>query len=127
MEVLNRHQLSPGTSYTNLTSTADPDEEHVQGSLRFSLFYDPLQSRLAVTVLDAQDLAVRDFSDSVDPSVWVRLLWAEREEKSSLQCVLHEWQTRVVKKSCSPVFGDQFSCDLDEDEVSRVTVRFEVL
>lgn len=106
----------------------DPDEKHVQGSLRFSLFYDQLQSRLVVTVLDAQDLAVRDFSRSVDPFVWVRLLWAEREDKdqSSLQCVLHEWQTRLVKKSCGPVFGDQFSCALDEEEISRVTVRFEV-
>ncbi|KAI7802189.1 putative synaptotagmin-1 [Triplophysa rosa] len=92
--------------------------QHAQGSLRFSLFYDKLQSRLVVTVLDAQYLAVRDFSRSVDPFVWVRLL--------SLQCVLHEWQTRLVKKSCSPVFGDQFSCTLDEEEVSRVTVRFEV-
>ncbi|XP_057204448.1 synaptotagmin-1 isoform X2 [Triplophysa rosa] len=134
LEVLNRHRMSPGSSYTNLGSSldlaskVDPDEEHAQGSLRFSLFYDKLQSRLVVTVLDAQYLAVRDFSRSVDPFVWVRLLWAEREDKdqSSLQCVLHEWQTRLVKKSCSPVFGDQFSCTLDEEEVSRVTVRFEV-
>ncbi|XP_052008813.1 synaptotagmin-1 isoform X2 [Xyrauchen texanus] len=128
------HGLSPGSSYSNLgscldlASVADPEEEHIQGSLRFSLFYDQLQSRLVVTVLDAQDLAVRDFSHSVDPFVWVRLLWAESEDEkqSSHQCVLHEWQTRLVKKSCSPVFGDQFSCALAEEEVSRVTVRFEV-
>uniref|UniRef100_A0A8C1I6Q3 C2 domain-containing protein n=1 Tax=Cyprinus carpio TaxID=7962 RepID=A0A8C1I6Q3_CYPCA len=128
------HRLSPGTSYTNLGSSldlasiADLEEENIQGSLRFSLFYDQLQSRLVVTVLDAQDLAVRDFSHSVDPFVWVRLLWAEREdeEQSSMQCVLEEWQTRLVKKSCSPVFGDQFSCTLAEEEVSKVTVRFEV-
>ncbi|XP_016120360.1 uncharacterized protein, partial [Sinocyclocheilus grahami] len=127
------HRLSPGTSYTNLGSSldlasiADLEEENIQGSLRFSLFYDQLQSRLVVTVLDAQDLAVRDSSHSVDPFVWVRLLWAEREdeEQSSMQCVLDEWQTRLVKKSCSPVFGDQFSCTLAEEEVSKVTVRFE--
>lgn len=134
LEVLNQHQMSPGSSYTNLGSSLDlastlgPDEEHAQGSLRFSLFYDQMQSRLVVTVLDAQYLAVRDFSLSVDPFVWVRLFWAEREDmdQSSLQCVLHEWQTRLVKKSCSPVFGDQFSCAMDEEEVSRVTVKFEV-
>ncbi len=128
------HRLSPGTSCTNLGSSldlasmADLEEENIQGSLRFSLFYDQLQSKLVVTVLDAQDLAVRDFSHSVDPFVWVRLLWAEREdeEQSSMQCVLDEWQTRLVKKSCSPVFGDQFSCTLAEEEVPRVTVRFEV-
>lgn len=137
MEVLDwqsHHTLSPGSSYTNLSSsvdlasTADLDEEHIQGSLRFTLFYDQLQSRLVVTVLNAQDLAVRDFSHSVDPFVFVRLLWGEGEdeEHSSLQCVLHEWQTSLVKKSCSPVFGDQFSCTLDKEELSRVTLRFEV-
>ncbi|XP_026143320.1 synaptotagmin-2 isoform X3 [Carassius auratus] len=128
------HRLSPGISCTNLGSSldlasmADLEEENIQGSLRFSLFYDQLQSKLVVTVLDAQDLAKRDFSHSVDPFVWVRLLWAEREdeEQSSMQCVLDEWQTRLVKKSCSPVFGDQFSCTLAEEEVPRVTVRFEV-
>ncbi|XP_065138767.1 synaptotagmin-2 isoform X1 [Paramisgurnus dabryanus] len=137
MEVLewqSNHTLSPGSSYTNLSSsldlvsTADLDEEHIQGSLHFTLFYDQLQSRLVVTVLDAQDLAVRDFSHSVDPFVLVRLLWAERgdEKQSSLHCVLHEWQTRLVKRSCSPVFADQFSCTLDEEELSRVTLKFEV-
>ncbi|XP_077050151.1 synaptotagmin-2 [Siphateles boraxobius] len=128
------HRLSPGTSCTNLGSSLDLDsmtdleEEHIQGSLRFSLFYDQLQSRLVVTVLDAQDLAVRDFSHSVDPFVWVRLMWAEKEdeEQCPLHSVLDEWQTRLVKKSCCPVFGDQFSCSLAEEEVSRVTVRFEV-
>ncbi|KAI2653566.1 Synaptotagmin-1 [Labeo rohita] len=127
------HRLSPGTSNMgstlDLASMEDLEEENIQGSLRFSLFYDQLQSKLVVTVLDAQDLAVREFSNSVDPFVWVRLLWAEREdeEQSSMQCVLDEWQTRLVKKSCSPVFGDQFSCTLAEEEVSRVTVRFERL
>ncbi|XP_073786416.1 synaptotagmin-2 isoform X1 [Danio rerio] len=128
------HRLSPGSSCTNLgsnldlASLEDLEEEHIQGSLRFSLFYDQLQSKMVVTVLDAQDLAVRDFSHSVDPFVWVRLMWAEREdkEKNSMRCLLHEWQTRIVKNSCCPVFGDQFSCILAEDEVSRVTVRFEV-
>ncbi|KAK7160211.1 hypothetical protein R3I93_007994 [Phoxinus phoxinus] len=128
------HRVSPGTSCTNLGSSldldsmADLEEEHIQGSLRFSLFYDQLQSRLVVTVLDAQDLAVRDFSHSVDPFVWVRLMWAAREdaEQCPLHSVLDEWQTRLVKKSSCPVFGDQFSCSLAEEEVSRVTVRFEV-
>jgi len=45
------HQVSPGTSCTNLGSSLDQvsmaaildvEEEHIQGSLRFSLFYDQL-------------------------------------------------------------------------------------
>ncbi|RXN18213.1 synaptotagmin-2-like protein [Labeo rohita] len=70
------HRLSPGTSNMgstlDLASMEDLEEENIQGSLRFSLFYDQLQSKLVVTVLDAQDLAVREFSNSVDPFVWVR-------------------------------------------------------
>nr|XP_046149642.1 synaptotagmin 1-like isoform X2 [Oncorhynchus gorbuscha] len=104
----------------------------LKGSLRFSLYYDQLQSRLVVTVLEARGLPVRDFSHSVDPFVRVRLLWAkhdnEEEEQSSpsLQCVLHEWQSRMVKDSSSPTFGDQFSCSMEEEDVPHTTVRFEV-
>ncbi|XP_029490096.1 synaptotagmin 1-like [Oncorhynchus nerka] len=106
----------------------------LKGSLRFSLYYDQLQSRLVVTVLEAWGLPVRDFSRSVDPFVRVRLLWAkhdneeEKEEQSSpsLQCVLHEWQSRMVKDSSSPTFGDQFSCSMEEEDVPHTTVRFEV-
>ncbi|XP_035654498.1 synaptotagmin 1-like isoform X1 [Oncorhynchus keta] len=106
----------------------------LKGSLRFSLYYDQLQSRLVVTVLEARGLPVRDFSRSVDPFVRVRLLWAkhdneeEKEEQSSpsLQCVLHEWQSRMVKDSSSPTFGDQFSCSMEEEDVPHTTVRFEV-
>lgn len=106
----------------------------LKGSLRFSLYYDQLQSRLVVTVLEARGLPVRDFSRSVDPFVRVRLLWAkhdneeEKEEQSSpsLQCVLHEWQSHMVKDSSSPTFGDQFSCSLEEEDVPHITIRFEV-
>ncbi|XP_036441274.1 synaptotagmin-2 [Colossoma macropomum] len=112
---------------SSMDSLGEPDEERVQGTLRFSLFYDQLQSRLVVTVLEARGLAARDFSRSADPFVRLRLLWAAREgDEQRLSCVLQEWQTRLVKDSCNPVFGDQFSCTLAEEDVSRVTVRMEV-
>ncbi|KAM9568124.1 synaptotagmin 1 isoform 1-T2 [Salvelinus alpinus] len=124
--------LSMG-SHVELLSLEDQQEEVVvQGSLHFSLYYDQLQSRLVVTVLEAWGLPVRDFSRSVDPFVRVRLLWAgqekEKEEQSSpsLQCVLHEWQSRMVKDSSSPTFGDQFFCSLEEEDVPHITIRFEV-
>ncbi|XP_030622834.1 synaptotagmin-A [Chanos chanos] len=127
--------LSPGSSLSDLDSAVEQDEdeeeEQVQGSLRFSLFYDQVQSRLVVTVLEAKNLAVRGFSRSVDPFVRVRVLWGESEEEekvSSLQlyCVLHEWQTRFVKDSHSPLFGDQFSCTLAEEDIPKIIVRLEV-
>ncbi|XP_066541879.1 synaptotagmin-2 [Hoplias malabaricus] len=126
-ERLNRC-LSRSSELANSTdSLGEVDEERVQGTLRFSLFYDKLQSRLVVTVLEARGLAARDFSRSADPFVRLRLLWASREEdEQRLNCVLQEWQTRLVKDSCNPMFGDQFCCTLAEEDVPRVTVRMEV-
>lgn len=110
-----------------MDSLGEVEEERVQGTLRFSLFYDQLQSRLVVTVLEAKDLAAREFSRSADPFVCLRLLWATREEdEQRLSCVLQEWQTRLVKDSCNPMFGDQFSCTLGEEDVPWVTLRMEV-
>ncbi|MBN3306701.1 SYT2 protein, partial [Amia calva] len=97
-----------------------------RGCLRFSLFYDSELSRLVVTVLDAGGLPVRDFSHSVDPFVRVRLLSGPPSEQSSLCCVLQEWDTRLVKNSRSPSFGDQFSYSLPEDELPAITVKLEV-
>ncbi|XP_072551685.1 synaptotagmin-2 [Salminus brasiliensis] len=108
-------------------SLGEVDEERVQGTLRFSLFYDQLQSRLVVTVLEARDLAMREFSRSADPFVRLRLMWTSKEDdEQRLSCVLQEWQTRLVKDSCNPMFGDQFFCTLPEEDVPRVTVRLEV-
>lgn len=108
-------------------SLGDVDEEHIQGTLRFSLFYDQLYSRLVVTVLEARGLAAQTYSQCVVPFVRVRVLWAAvMNEEKQLTCVLEEWRTQPVKESCNPTFGDEFSCTVTEKEVPRVTVRLEV-
>ncbi|XP_062860399.1 synaptotagmin-2 [Trichomycterus rosablanca] len=104
-------------------SLGEIPKEEIQGSLRFSLFYDQSQSQLVLTVLEAQDLVARESSGSVDPFVFVRVLWDNEQE---LTGVLQEWQTHRVKNSCNPMFGDQFSCVLSEEDVPNVTVRLEV-
>ena len=145
-------QDSPSASVLNgsLESLEDQEEEEqMRGSLHFSLYYDQLQAQLVVTVLEARELPLRDFRHSVNPFVHVRLLWvreAENEEEEEddeeeeerrrkeksfgtpqpMQCVLQEWQSRLVQNSSNPAFGDQFSCAVPEEDVLRITVKLEV-
>ncbi|KAM7413938.1 hypothetical protein PAMA_018976 [Pampus argenteus] len=111
----------------------------VEGSLRFSVYYDQLQSRLVVTVLEVEGLLEQSLTHSLQRFVKIRLMWAggtvesgsdEEGERtgSVLWTVLHEWQTRIVKGSCNPLFGDQFSCVLCGDkELHDITLRMEDL
>lgn len=51
----------------------------------------------------------------------------EGPPRHALYAVLREWDTRKVRDSCSPVFGDQFSCGLlQQQDLTRVTLRMEV-
>ncbi|KAM7396202.1 hypothetical protein PAMP_019259 [Pampus punctatissimus] len=110
----------------------------VEGSLRFSVYYDQLQSRLVVTVLEVEGLLEQSQIHSIQRFVKIRLMWAggkvescsDEEGESTLSVlwtVLHEWQTRIVKDSCNPLFGDQFSCVLCGDkELHDIKLRMEV-
>ncbi|KAM3870257.1 synaptotagmin-2 [Diretmus argenteus] len=114
--------------------------ETVHGSLRFSLYYDQLQSSLVVTVLQARGLQGKNQSHSLQPFVRLRLMRAgpdgvevggvvdEECEGAArgLWTVLQQWQTRIVKDSCNPLFGDQFSCILQEEQLHHMTLRMEV-
>lgn len=43
-----------------------------------------------------------------------------------LWTVLQEWQTRIVKGSCNPLFGDKFSCILHK-KLDDIKLKMEVL
>ncbi|XP_023262997.1 synaptotagmin-2-like [Seriola lalandi dorsalis] len=146
------HRLSRCLSQASLPSSGSSQAEgdfgqqanikKVDGSLRFSVYYDQLQSRLVVTVLQVEGLLEPNETCSLQPFVKLRLMWAgsvgvgvesckdkEGEEMSPvLWTVLQEWRTRVVKGSCNPLFGDQFSCILqqDKDELHHINLRMEV-
>lgn len=141
------HCLSQASFLSSGSSQADGDIEEqvditkVDGSLRFSIYYDQLQSQLVITILQVEGLLEHNQMCSFQPFVKLRLMWAgsegveveestdkEGEETGSvLWTVLHEWQTRIVKRSCNPLFGDQFSCILREDkELRRIKLRMEV-
>ncbi|XP_053176016.1 synaptotagmin-2 [Scomber japonicus] len=146
-------RLSRCLSLTSLPSTiscqTDGDmleqaniRKQVDGSLRFSIYYDQLQSRLVVTVLEVEGLVEQSQTRSLQPFVKLRLMKEgsnggdlegctdEEGEGTSpvLWTVLQEWQTRIVKGSCNPLFGDQFSCVLSEgaQELQHICLRMEV-
>ncbi|XP_037539062.1 uncharacterized protein syt19 [Nematolebias whitei] len=118
----------------------DQTNKKVSGSLRFAVYYDQLQSRLVVTVLQVEELLDSSQAVSLQLFVKLRLMWAGSEGTALeglgeqegdvappvLWTVLHEWRTRIVKGSCRPVFGDQFSCSLQEDLLHCLHLRMEV-
>lgn len=116
-------------------------ERQVHGSLRFSIYYDRLQSLLVVTVLQVEGLLEHSDGCSLQPFVKLRLMCAGSEGVEAEDCldqegqgaapvlwtVLQEWRTRIVKGSCNPLFGDQFSCVMEEDkELHHINLRMEV-
>ncbi|XP_029909916.1 synaptotagmin-2 [Myripristis murdjan] len=134
---------SSGSSQTEGGVGEQANLEKAHGSLHFSLYYDRLQSRLVVTVLQAEGLQGRSQTQSLHPFVRLSLMstgsegvdleeFVEKEDEETASShvvwtVLQEWRTRIVRDSCNPLFGDQFSCSLqEEEELHRITLRMEV-
>lgn len=131
---------SSGPSQADGHMGACANTEKVHGSLRFSVYYDQLQSQLVVTVLQVEGLQDHSPNHSLQPFVRLRLMWAGSEAAELEDCmnkakgtvpvlcaVLHEWRTRAVKGSCNPLFGDQFSWTLQEHkELHRISLKMEV-
>lgn len=132
--------LASFPSSASSQSDGEPGEK-VDGSLRFSVFYDQQQTQLVVTVLQAEGLFQDRPARSLQPFVKIRLMFAESTESMEefncdereatppvLWTVLQEWRTRVVKGSCNPLFGDQFTCILpeEEDSLRNFKLRMEV-
>ncbi|KAE8295973.1 Synaptotagmin-5 Synaptotagmin IX [Larimichthys crocea] len=137
--------LSQGSFPSSESTEAEGDMgeqdnvKKVDGSLRFSVYYDQLQSQLVVTVLQVEGLVEQ--KHRLQPFVKLSLMWSdsvgvEVEDSTDdeaegmapvLWTVLQEWRTRIVKGSCSPLFGDQFSCILQEHkELRHLNLRMEV-
>lgn len=132
--------LAFSQSYGTMGETTT--NKKVDGLLRFSVYYDQVQSRLVITVLQVEGLLQHSETRSLQPFVKIRLMWAKLEGVEGedfkdgegdvrtpvLWTVLQEWRTRVVKGSCNPLFGDQFSCILqeDEDRLRHINLRMEV-
>ncbi|XP_068596006.1 synaptotagmin-2 [Brachionichthys hirsutus] len=132
---------SSGCSRTDGHVAEEASANKVEGSLRFSIYYDRLQSQLVVTVMQLEGLLDLSQKLSLQPLVKISLMWAGSEAVEVEHCtdeegeetplvlwqVLQEWKTRVVKHSCNPLFGDQFSCILHQHmALEHVSLKMQV-
>ncbi|XP_061533636.1 synaptotagmin-2 [Phycodurus eques] len=123
-----------------LESTQEAGEDKkFDGWLHYSVYYDEQQHHLVVTVLEVEGLQQGRQTSSLQLFVQLKLLWIGPETEGpyideggegtplALSTVLQEWRTRIVKGTCNPLFGDQFSCILhDEKELEHIDLRMEV-
>lgn len=138
---LSQVSLPSGSNQTDGHMGEQANIKKVHGSLRFSIYYDELQSQLVVTVLQVEGLLDNSQKRSLQPFVKVSLMLAGSEAVETEGCaheedevtapvlwtMLQEWRTRIVKGSCNPLFGDQFSCILQEPkELQHINLRMEV-
>ncbi|XP_034061788.1 synaptotagmin-2 isoform X2 [Gymnodraco acuticeps] len=62
----------------------------VEGTLRFSIYYDQLQSQLVVTVLQVEGLLEQSPTRILQPFVKLRLMWSNSEEVEVEECIDEE-------------------------------------
>uniref|UniRef100_UPI0037E7833A synaptotagmin-5 n=1 Tax=Semicossyphus pulcher TaxID=241346 RepID=UPI0037E7833A len=132
---------SLGSTQTEGDMGEQANIKKVDGTLRFSIYYDQLHSSLVVTVLQVEGLLEHSQKRNLHPFVKISLMWACSHGMELESCmdeegqgmtpvmwtVLQEWRTRIVKGSCNPLFGDQFNCILQEDkELHHINLRMEV-
>ncbi|XP_077372582.1 synaptotagmin-1 [Festucalex cinctus] len=123
-----------------LESTQEEREnKKISGWIHYSVYYDAQQRHLVVTVLRVEGLQQQRQASSLQLFVQLKLLWSGPETEGpyideasegtplALRTVLQDWRTRIVKGTCNPLFGDQFTCTLrDEKELDHMDLRMEV-
>ncbi|XP_077177440.1 synaptotagmin-1-like [Paroedura picta] len=115
--------LSPSsTSSDNMVNDVDiPDQ--IQGKLRFSLFYDKNRLELLLMITGVLGLPSQG---CMNIFIQAKLMSCASSQSPGLQHIVHEWQTQVVKNCASPIFGDQFTCTLQEAELAKSSIKLEV-
>nr|XP_061825271.1 synaptotagmin-5-like [Nerophis lumbriciformis]XP_061825272.1 synaptotagmin-5-like [Nerophis lumbriciformis] len=127
------------SSESSLGSSQPAADNKGNGWLHYSVYYDQQYRRLVVTVLEVEGLQQQNQISSLQLFVQLKLLWKGSDKRERciddgvegtpppLCKVLQEWRTRTVKGTCNPLFGDQFSCILqDEKELDHINLRMEV-
>ncbi|KAG9437188.1 synaptotagmin-4 [Apis mellifera carnica] len=89
-----------------------------RGELLVSLCWQPINSRLTVVVLKAQNLPKMDVTGLADPYVKIYLLYNSQR--------IAKRKTRVKKRTLSPVFNESFVFDIPNgaDGLNNVSLEF---
>ncbi|XP_076633853.1 synaptotagmin 4 isoform X2 [Colletes latitarsis] len=92
-----------------------------RGELLVSLCWQPINSRLTVVVLKAQNLPKMDVTGLADPYVKIYLLYNNQR--------IAKKKTRVKKRTLCPVFNESFVFDIpnDPDGLNNVSLEFMLL
>ncbi|XP_020367558.2 synaptotagmin-2 [Rhincodon typus] len=94
----------------------------LSGNLKFSLLYDKKQSKLQLTVKEASNLPARHFNQHTDFFIRIKLFTS----LPRYQCILHQWDTKIVKNTRNPSFGDQYTCFIEKTAYRKATLKLEV-
>ncbi|KAM4723095.1 synaptotagmin-A-like [Rhinophrynus dorsalis] len=124
MEKLEVH-LTPSPPSTESLDDfgSDPDPLHgSRGKLKFSLFYHKKNMTLSIKIIEAIDLP----EHARDPFVKIKVFSRVDEQQYSVQSLIHEWETKVMKNNRNPVFEEEFSCSLKESQLTYISLKFEV-
>ncbi|XP_078270937.1 synaptotagmin-1 [Rhinoraja longicauda] len=98
-------------------------KDELTGKLRFSLSYDKKQSKLQLTVLQASNLPARHAKQSVDSFLRIKLFIS----LPRYQCILQQWDTKIVKNTRNPCFGERFTCSVERNIRKKANLKLEVL
>ncbi|XP_039593963.1 synaptotagmin-2 [Polypterus senegalus] len=108
---------------TDAETEADGEVLAAQKSkLRGSLQYDHQEAQLTIAVLEAHELP----GHCTEPFVRVKLLSGPDDQQPNIVRVAQQWETRLVKNSQNPLFGERFCCHIMEKELRKSMVKFEV-
>ncbi|OCT84035.1 synaptotagmin-1 [Xenopus laevis] len=114
-------RLTPSPPSTESLDDLDSNPPHMsRGKLKLSLYYDKKKMALLINVIEAIDLP----EHSRDPFVRIKVF--SKADDSSVQTIIHEWDTKVVKNSRNPVFVESFTCTLKESQLLSTSLKFEV-
>ncbi|XP_032893775.1 synaptotagmin-10 [Amblyraja radiata] len=111
-------RIKPELYKQKSVDSQDGDKEEVQtsGKVNFTLKYDYENATLTVTILKCLDLLAKDYSGTSDPYVKIYLL-PDRKRK---------FQTRVHRKTLSPIFNETFQFPVSIDHLNNRKLHFSV-